>query len=141
MIFIAHESVEFCEATPIGLDDGPKKCCTGARRTETCVAPRDVNASRDFSFTFSEQAAWGGGGGCQTMTFLLLLFFPVQQTTSGIDHRVKKFFRVGNQYAECEDIFFPLTEGCSEGLDAFRFFKQQQQLTQILPPEGETDNR
>ena len=76
------------------------------------------------------------------MTFFLL-FIPVQQTTSGIDHRVKKFFRVGNQYAECEDIFFPLTERCSEGLDAFRFLfkQQQQQLTQILPPEGETDNR
>ena len=63
MIFIAHESVGFCEeATPIGLVDGPKKYCTGARRTETCLAPRDVNASRDFSFTFSEQAAWGGWG-------------------------------------------------------------------------------
>ena len=44
----------------------------------------------------------GGGGGagrCQTFFFF---FFPVQQTTSGIGHRVKYFFRVGNQYAECE---------------------------------------
>ena len=36
------------------------------------------------------------------------------------------FFRVGNQYAECEKqkkktLFSPLTGGCSEGLDAFRF--------------------
>ena len=29
-------------------------------------------------------------------------FSPVQQTTSGIGHRVKYFFRVGNQYAGCE---------------------------------------
>ena len=36
---------------------------------------------------------------------LFLLFsFSVQQTTSGIGHRVKLFFRVGNQYAECEKI-------------------------------------
>ena len=75
------------------------------------------------------------------MTFFFFFFFPVQQTTSGIDHRVKKFFRVGNQYAESEDIFFPLTEGCSEGLDAFRFFFKQEQLTQILPPEGGKDKQ
>ena len=32
--------------------------------------------------------------------------FPVQQTTSGVGHRVKySVFRVGNQYAECEIIF------------------------------------
>ena len=29
-----------CEATPIGLVDEPKESCSGARRTETCVAPR-----------------------------------------------------------------------------------------------------
>ena len=34
--------------------------------------------------------------------FLFCSFFPVQQTTSGIGHRVKWVFRVGNQYAECE---------------------------------------
>ena len=55
-------------------------------------------------FIFSERAARGGGGGggmrCQTFSFSV--FFPVQQTTSGIGHRVKYFFRVGNQYAECE---------------------------------------
>ena len=28
--------------------------------------------------------------------------YTVQQTTSGIGYRVKLFFRVGNQYAECE---------------------------------------
>ena len=60
-----------------------------ARQTETCVAPRDVDTSRDFYFVFPEPAALGGGegGGCQTFSFCSL--FPVQQTTSGIGHRVK----------------------------------------------------
>ena len=45
-----------------------------------------------------------GGGGGALPAFFFLLFFPFQQTTSGIGHRVKycSFFRVGNQYAECE---------------------------------------
>ena len=64
--------------------------------TPACVAPRHVDAPRDFLIFyffiflfFSERAARGGGGGgvrCQTFSFL---FFPVQQTTSGIGHRVK----------------------------------------------------
>ena len=33
---------------------------------------------------------------------LLVICFPVQQTTSGIGHHVKYLFRVGNQCAECE---------------------------------------
>ena len=46
----------------------------------TCVAPRHVDASRDFYlfiyFSPNEQRAraGGGGGGCQT--FFFLLFFP-----------------------------------------------------------------
>ena len=59
-VVIAHGSVEFCEATLIGLVDEPKEPCAGARRTETCVAPRHVDASCDFYFIFSERAAWGG---------------------------------------------------------------------------------
>ena len=39
----------------------------------------------------------GGGGSLPEFSFFL---FPVQQTTSGIDHGIK--FRVGNQYAERE---------------------------------------
>ena len=34
--------------------------------------------------------------------FFFCSVFPVQQTTSGIGHRAKYVFRVGNQYAECE---------------------------------------
>ena len=40
----------------------------------------------------------GDGGGVRCQTFF---FFFFQQVTSGIGHRVKYFFRVGNQYAEC----------------------------------------
>ena len=54
---------------------------------------------------------------------VLCSLFPVQQTTSGIGHLVSSsFFRVGNQYAECEQ----QQRGCSEGLGAFRFFFKQQ---------------
>ena len=41
-----------------------------------------------------------GGGGRSVFFFSSL--FPVQQATSAIGHRVKQFFRVGNQCAECE---------------------------------------
>ena len=66
--------------------------CVYVRRTETtcvtptCVAPRHVDVSRDFLFLFSPNERRGGGR-CQT--FSLFFFFPVQQTTSGIGHRVK----------------------------------------------------
>ena len=42
-------------------------CC----RTETCVAPRHVDKSRDFYFIFFERAAWGGGGGEDAARFFL----------------------------------------------------------------------
>ena len=60
---------------------------------------------RVILFIFSERAVcggWGGGGG-MLPDFLFCSLFPVQQTTSGISHRVKQFFRVGNQYAECRN--------------------------------------
>ena len=77
-----------------------------ARRTETtcvtptCVAPRHVDASRDFIFYFlfspNEQRARGGRGGggggvggALPDIFSFSFFFPVQHTTSGIGHRVK----------------------------------------------------
>ena len=60
--------------------------CTDARRTETtcvtptCVAPINVDSSRDFFFFFfffSELAARGGGGGrCQTFSSFSFAFFP-----------------------------------------------------------------
>ena len=40
-----------------------KKSCTAARLTETCAAPRHVDASRYFYCIFSERAVWGEGGG------------------------------------------------------------------------------
>ena len=45
----------------------------GARWTETSVAPRHVDASRDFYFIFSERPTWGGGR-CQTL--FILFSFP-----------------------------------------------------------------
>ena len=54
----------------------------------TCVAPRHVDASRDF-YVFSERAAWEEGGGCAAKLFFVS---PVQQTTSGISNRVIFFF-------------------------------------------------
>ena len=64
-----------------------RRPCTDARRTETtcvkptCVAPRYMDAPRDFLFSyfliFSERPArgreGGGGGRCQTFPFF---FFP-----------------------------------------------------------------
>ena len=73
--------------TPIGLGDASKDPCTDARRTETCVSPRHVDASRDLYFISSERAARRGGGALPD--FLFFIFFPVQHTTSGIGHRVK----------------------------------------------------
>ena len=77
-----------CKATPIGLVDESKVSCTGGRRTETCVAPKREDASRDL---------YVRGGGCALPDFLFLLcLLSVQLITSGIGHRVKLFFRVGN---------------------------------------------
>ena len=50
---LLHGSVEFCEATPIGLVDEPKESCTGARRTKTCVAPRQCRHVTWFYFILS----------------------------------------------------------------------------------------
>ena len=50
----------------------------------TCVAPRPVDASRDFYFYFLRMSSVGGGEGLPDF-----FFSPVQQTTSGIGHRVK----------------------------------------------------
>ena len=56
-----------------------------------------------ISFSPNEQRGEGGGegGGCAARPPLFFIF-PVPQTTSGIGHRVRIVFRVGNQYAECE---------------------------------------
>ena len=63
--------------------------------THTCLrrhvdAPRDFLTFFFFFFFFSERAARarGGGGRCAARLFFFF-FFPIQQTTSGIGHRVK----------------------------------------------------
>ena len=50
---------------------------------------------------FSPNQQWGGGVYAARL-FLCCSLFPLQQTTSGTGHRVKQFFQVGDQYAECE---------------------------------------
>ena len=61
-----------------------------ARWTETCVAPRHVDVSRYFPlFSPNEQRGGGGGGSGGGALPVCLFFFHVQQTTSGIGHRVK----------------------------------------------------
>ena len=55
-------------------------------------------------FPPNEQRGEGGEGGALP-DFLFCSLFPVQQTTSGIGHRIKKQFfglATNNQYAECE---------------------------------------
>ena len=42
------------------------------------------------------------GGVYAARLYYFRFIFPVQQTTSEIGHRVKKFSRVGTPYAECE---------------------------------------
>ena len=72
--------------TPIDLTDESKDPYADARRTETCMAPSQVDASRDFYIFFP---ARGGGGGGEECAARLFFFSHVKQTTSGIGHRVK----------------------------------------------------
>ena len=69
------------------MDESEESLCMDARRTEACVAPTNVDTSRDFYFIISKRAAWGGGAALPDVLFCSL--FPVQQTTSGIGYRVK----------------------------------------------------
>ena len=92
-----------------------------ARRTETCVAPRHADASRESYFCFSERAAWGGGGGrYQTFSFS---FFPCSADHERNWPPCKVVFRVGNHYAGCKK-----QQQQQEGVDALRFFFKQQQI-------------
>ena len=62
--------------------------CTDARRTEIYVAPGRVDAPSNFYFISpNEQRVWGGEAALPD--FFFPFFPPVQQTTSGIGHRVK----------------------------------------------------
>ena len=75
-----------------------------ARRTETtcvtptCVAPRHVDAPRDFLFFISERDArggGGGGGGWGAARLFIFLFFPCSA-----DHE--------RDWAPCKVVFFGL---------------------------------
>ena len=68
--------------------------------------PKFEDASRrDFYFIFSERAAFGGGRGGALPDFPFLLYFPCSadhERDWPPPYKIKYFFRVGNQYAECE---------------------------------------
>ena len=67
---IVHGSVEPTKRHQLALPTSRKNPCTDARRTETCVAPRHVDASCDFYFILPERAALGGRAvRCQTFLF------------------------------------------------------------------------
>ena len=59
------------------------KSYMGGRWTETCVAPRHVDASRDFVLLFSPNEQRGGGA---LSDFIFCSIFPAQKTTGGIGH-------------------------------------------------------
>ena len=63
---------------------------------ERCTADFIINRAvvavlltRTIYIIFSERAVWGVGGGGMLPDFFFCSLFPVQQTTSGIGHRVK----------------------------------------------------
>ena len=86
-----------------------------------------------YLFSPNEQCE-GWGGGYAARLFFFSLFFPVQQITSGIGHRVKCFFGLATNTLNVENNnFFPQTGGCSEGLGAFRFLFKQQHNVKIQP--------
>ena len=59
-----------------------------ARRTETCVAPRHVDASLDFYFIFSERAAWGRSA------LPDIFFFLFSRPRAGLATVESRFFRL-----------------------------------------------
>ena len=81
------------------------------------------------------------GEAAARLDFFFVRFFPVEQTTSGMGHRQSRFFELSTSTLNVRnnlflqpmippirfDTFPPLSRGCSEGLDAFRFFFKQQQ--------------
>ena len=72
-VVIAHGSVEFCEATPIGLADESKESLYGR---ETDQDLRSANACRCVIFILlspNEQRA-GGGGALEDFFFFFFLF-------------------------------------------------------------------
>ena len=67
-VVIAHGSVDFCEATTIGLVDDP-------RRIETCVVPGHVGTSHDIYFVLFSPNEQRGQGGCAARLSLFVFFF------------------------------------------------------------------
>ena len=84
----ADESVEFCEATPIGLVDEPKISLYGRETDQDRRSACRCVAKFFFFFFFFLRTSSVGGGGGMLPDLLFCSFFPVQQTASGIGHRI-----------------------------------------------------
>ena len=91
-VAIAHGSVEFYEATPIGLADESWESLSGYETDRdhlrnACVAPRHVDASRDLFFIFYfflwTNSARGGGGGALP-DFFFSFFSPFSRPRAGL---------------------------------------------------------
>ena len=65
------EAWNFVKRHPSAKPTSRRNPCMDARRTETCVAPRHKDASRDIYFIFSQRAAWRAGA-----ARLFLFLFP-----------------------------------------------------------------
>ena len=91
-----QEKREATSRTPIGLVDEPEESCTGARRTETCVAR--CNSGHLFALSYTPRVLFSilfyflrtssVGGGYAARLFLLFSF-PCSADHERIGHRVK----------------------------------------------------
>ena len=70
----------------IGQVDEPKDSCTGVRRTKTCVASKNVDASRDFIlFSPNKQR---GGWGCAARFSLFSFLCPADHERDWLQGKV-----------------------------------------------------
>ena len=86
-----------------GKNSFPVKLTMNRIGNLTWLIPTLLN---DFYFYFLRTSSVGGGGGAQP-DFLSFPFFPVQQTASGIGHRVRPtLMGTKNLYTKMDQIRF-----------------------------------
>ena len=71
------------------VDESKESLCGRETGRDLRSAPVDARRHLYFIFSPDEQRGGGEGGECAARLFLFCSLFPVQQTTSGIGHRVK----------------------------------------------------
>ena len=72
------EEQNFAKRYPLASSTSLRNPCTGARRIETYVAPRHVDASHDF-YLFSPNEQRGERGGRGAARLFILLYFPCSE--------------------------------------------------------------